>query len=1252
MSAIILVVLAAAVACLDFWFVKNANKLLIDLVEQNSDGKLKLQLSKATFDIFKDEVHIHKAKISSTAKNKNSVTYNVGFREAVLHTNSLWSFLIDKSPQIKGLELYDPVIEVFNHNRDSRSTDFKSLSLTLEMGKIYNSIQDAVSSLDTRSISIFNAKLILHNEASETRAPLAFSNLYFSLKRHDNPANPTGNIIENSDISFSSTDQDIMLTDGIHKLKFRSLSIHQARNLILDSCTITASSAGASGNSFDIFFKRLALKGVDFNALYSNGLIKADSVYCISPSSDFVFNSDTTAKSSGPKIPDFKRILQEFSGNLQLNFLGVFNAGLHFSINGNNKLTNIKAGNLNFQITDLRVNPDSAKIVSIGTFDLTIKGYQLYNGDSSVIYSFDGVQFANNQLLLNNFSMHTAPGANKMRSFRDYRMRYFELLGVEWSDLFFHQNLKATEAILHDPVLNYRKAEHVDISKKAILFNSNHTFDDFMEIEKLKIINGKINITWSDNNALQLEDIDASLFADNITDYKHVKLQKDVQSISFRSGYLRLGEITAQLRDVSFNSGDDIQLGEVIVKNKQEEISSRISHVSIKNIYNTSENNFVVEGLGWDNGEISIQSLPRMQTGNGKTSFQLKDISGRQTQFKFSNEKNELNAFVEELHVSNFERNNARQNFLTGFSIAGKEMNGVAASSKFHASGFSLSDRYQKFSGVTFSNSGEGGVANVAMSLMEMSGDFNNLFKDDRHLDYVLIKTPVIDFQKNQEAFLKSTEANFSIPKIRIDHILLENPVLHLSFIKDGMANTISFPEPKEATMKIDSLQLSPGQITIGDIIVKTQNAEISKGDDTLLKVDNGLDIEISKVSIPSDESVAWSAMIDKISLNNKQGFTFPLKQNKILLHDMYIGDYLVSAKTIKDPRSLFQTNSSAWFRTSYARYTTEKSIIQGFKVKYNFDGKIMTLDSVNYNPTLSATETSVNYPKQANYTTFSLGGGTLQGFDLGKFIGRDSLVIRKAVLTRPSINVLRLKFPTSQRKKMFIEQINSISIPVAIDEIIVDDGKVNYLEKNEKTRLEAKVYLTHLNGNISHINNFSRKQRDSLSINFNGQLLDAAPFDISISQSYTDSLYGFVMDLQIQPTSLSILNPLLTPLSSVKFSSGSLDQLKMHAVGNENFAYGKMDFYYRGLKIQLLKNDVFTQPTFFKKVESALVNAFLLKTENNDRMGLIYFRRLKSRSFFNYMNKIILSGVSTSTGVKRNKRFQKNILRDKVGFK
>ena len=334
-------------------------------------------------------------------------------------------------------------------------------------------------------------------------------------------------------------------------------------------------------------------------------------------------------------MPDLEKIIKQFSGNLDLGFVGVRNADIHVNITGKEGRSDINSGKGNFQIKNLRIDPGSSELISIKSFDMLIKGYHLYNADSSCIYSFDSIRFANDKLLLNNFSVYTSSGINKIRNYRDYSMPYFELLGLDWSELIFRQNLKAREAILHNPTINLKKVTKVGIAKKSIIFASRHSLDDFMDIDRLKIINGKVNIKWGSNNLLQLEGLNLSLSGDNLVNYRNVRLQTDIQSLFFSGGYLKVGDINARLENVIFKANDQIHAEQLFINTTTGAIDSKINDVLIKNIY-TEENtgDIVIDGLKWESGSIIVNAVPDSKNRNHRIPLIVKDVFGKEQPVK------------------------------------------------------------------------------------------------------------------------------------------------------------------------------------------------------------------------------------------------------------------------------------------------------------------------------------------------------------------------------------------------------------------------------------------------------------------------------------------------------------------------------------------------------------------------------------------------------------------------------------------
>lgn len=129
-------------------------------------------------------------------------------------------------------------------------------------------------------------------------------------------------------------------------------------------------------------------------------------------------------------------------------------------------------------------------------------------------------------------------------------------------------------------------------------------------------------------------------------------------------------------------------------------------------------------------------------------------------------------------------------------------------------------------------------------------------------------------------------------------------------------------------------------------------------------------------------------------------------------------------------------------------------------------------------------------------------------------------------------------------------------------------------------------------------------------------------------------------MTLRLTPTSLTFLNPVLAPLSNVKIVSGRIDSFLLRAIGKEDLALGEINMYYHDLRIKLYKNAELNQTSFGKDIASFLANTFIIRKNNNGKPGIVYFERLRDRSFFNYIVRMTFSGMAASIGVKKNKKY------------
>ena len=304
-----------------------------------------------------------------------------------------------------------------------------------------------------------------------------------------------------------------------------------------------------------------------------------------------------------------------------------------------------------------------------------------------------------------------------------------------------------------------------------------------MEIKRLKIINGKINYRWGSDNFLQLQGLNLSLLPNNLKSYTDVKLQKDVESLFFPEGYLKIGDIKALLQNVIFKANNQIHADEVLVNSNLGGLDSKIYDVSIKNIYTEPANgNIVIDGLEWGHGDIMVNSILQPETTAKRTSFIFKNVSGKQTRFKLINSGIEGNAFVEDVQISALEKKDIKPMVIKGFKVRGKDLNLSNAALQMNSANFLLADSFQELTGVRLDNINKAGAFNIATPYVRITDQINSFLANDLHLDSILIKSPVINFYKQNISPV--TERKISrIPAMKIDHIAIQEPVINVQVL-------------------------------------------------------------------------------------------------------------------------------------------------------------------------------------------------------------------------------------------------------------------------------------------------------------------------------------------------------------------------------------------------------------------------------------------------------------------------------------
>ncbi|MEZ5035195.1 MAG: hypothetical protein R2796_09425 [Chitinophagaceae bacterium] len=429
--------LLCAFTIFHFWFKAHAKKMIENIVETKSHGKLKMKVGKFKFGYFSKDMVLENVSFFNTDTSTANTNYRFDVKKIKLHVKGLFAIVFKNQFLIDTLTLFEPDIYATRQKKIIRkdSVQRDEVSIPEEMGKIYKSIQDALIVLKVSKFSIINGRFTLINNIQPNQQPVTFSNLDFHMDNLviDTSQNDNKNKILFSDnVAISAHDQDIVLPDNRHRLIFKNFRINLNRKFVeFDSCTIAATRTENTTSAFNVFFDKIFMSNIDFDTLYKAEVIKADSVYCVNP----VFNLNVEIQKKQGKEdapPVLENIIKQLTGDLLLNNVVVENADFNIITIKDKKPSSFRFSNNNFEMNGLKVNQDAKKPIEVDRFAMAIRHYENFIKDSSYSIKFDSILFRDDRISLSNFLFKKLEHGKTVNTFSIPQFFWVAYPGMHW----------------------------------------------------------------------------------------------------------------------------------------------------------------------------------------------------------------------------------------------------------------------------------------------------------------------------------------------------------------------------------------------------------------------------------------------------------------------------------------------------------------------------------------------------------------------------------------------------------------------------------------------------------------------------------------------------------------------------------------------------------------------------------------------------------------------------------------------------
>ena len=1227
------------------WFINHAGQLLEDMVSKQSNGKLKLKIDRFKFDWFSYRMDLRKANFYS-ADTGAATSYQFSVARIKVKVKEILPLVFEKRILIDSIQLINPDIVVtrLRSLKDSTDESDTSMSIPQEMGRIYNSIQDALRVLQVDRFQIDKGKFSLVNKIRPKEPPVVITDINFHLENLQVDTTEKENkekILFSDNVALHTSNQNIIFPDGRHRLSFKNFRINiQNRLAEFDSCTVMATKGDSTNNSFSIFFDKLQMTDIDFSTLYHDEIIKADSVYCINPK--FKLHVDITRRSDTAKsTPRLDELIRQLTGNMQLAFVVVENGSFDINTTRDGQLSSFTSDKNNFELQGLQIRKYGAKPLTVEKFVMAIRNYENFLRDSSYAMQFDSILINDNRISLSNFKFQDLENGRPVNTLS---MPQFELQGLSWDDLVFNKHLAANKVNLYRPVINYTVEQKKYKSKD--IFQTLAGIGNFMQLENLTINDGQVNLFFKNNIQLKLENANINVLGRRLVGSRRINnIQNSVTALYFKKGVFKMGQLVADLADVNFtgNPANHLHAGSVHIKNKNE-LDVLIKNASIRSmIINDDLQHTEIGGIDWKQADIKLFTFPKQNKDNS-TVFKLSGISGANTQVSIEDSSRKFSVYLKNIQTDELSTSAGNKLLLVGLATTGNKLNISLSNETLQIGQFNLADkRASVLENILYLKKTDADSVKVTVPSVRITPDINNIIDGKLYAGDVHIVSPFISvYAVKQPA--NETKQISKWPEAKIGNLIIEQPVLDfnkktesgLSSLKwngDGKVfqlsnlfiNSQSLPDISAAALKLSLHKFLYST-------AKGRSIDAGKGQ---------LEVDIEKIKLQQNDVGAWdwSGFIKSLDVSYIVADSLGKNAGRLFIEKGKLKSLSINSANLFSLHEMLKSNISSRLQEITGSYQNSKSRFDWYNTTYDKSTRYFTMDSFTYHPMANRDEFIQNAPYQADYIVAKTGAIAIGPFDIDRY-GKDS-VLEMGVVT---INDASFSSYRDKRKPqepgvirlLPANLIKKIPVRLLVDTLNLKNAHVEYEEVNEKTGVPGKITVGNLNGTVTQIRNYNLSNDDSLHLKATGYIENKLHTHLNVKESYTDPLGGFVMTVKMDSTDLTVLNPVLKPLALAELKSGYLDSMYMYVVGREEMAYGKIKMAYHDLKVRIIKND--EKKSVFRGIITFFANS-LIKNNNTDKLGTVFFKRLRNRSAVNYLVKITLSGVSNSIGMKKSDR-------------
>ncbi len=264
----------------------------------------------------------------------------------------------------------------------------------------------------------------------------------------------------------------------------------------------------------------------------------------------------------------------------------------------------------------------------------------------------------------------------------------------------------------------------------------------------------------------------------------------------------------------------------------------------------------------------------------------------------------------------------------------------------------------------------------------------------------------------------------------------------------------------------------------------------------------------------------------------------------------------------------------------------------------------------------------------------------TFQHLDFNDLFKKQRFHCREAIIKDPRVEIFRDKnIPrrhTLSPKKFPQQLLRESKLILKLENIKISNGGLSYEEHAPGEKKAGKIFVEKIQAHLTNVTNYPELLKNNLAIEAQAstKLMGKSIFKINLRIPILYPENPFTVAGVLEKTDMKAFNSMLEPNAHLRIHRGTIDKLEFSATYGKRTANGKMKFYYRDLKISLLKSK--EGGDYRKRAFTSFLANLIIHRHNPSpgeplRESRIFFEIESPITFFSYIRKSLLSGIKST---------------------